>query len=287
MMQIEADGQKMEVREGETVLSALRRAGIKVPTLCYMEDLTPTGACRLCVVEGEGQPGLVPACSFPVVNGMKIKSYSSRVLEARRKVIELLLSNHPDDCLYCHRNNRCELQSLAAELGVSQRLYRGVRARKPLDISGPSIQRDPDKCILCGRCVRVCEEIQTVSAIDFIQRGSKAFVGTAFDQGLNVSSCVNCGQCVMVCPTGALIERSYVQEIMAAIADPEKYVVVQHAPAVSVTLAEEFGYKPGDLPVAEELYEGLVSIPLYPKMTDDDQASVVEAIKDVIGEMLR
>jgi len=245
MINIEADGLKIEAREGETILTALRSSGINVPTLCHMQDLTPTGACRLCVVEVEGAPNLVPACSFPVAEGMKIQSRSPRVLAARKTIIELLLASHPDDCLYCARNNHCELQSLAAELGVRQRRFHGTPNKKPLDVSGPSLQRDPEKCILCGRCVRVCEEVQAVSAIDFIQRGSKSFVGTAFDQGLNVSSCINCGQCAVVCPTGALVERSYVDQVMAALADKTKYVVVQHAPAVSVSLAEEFGYKPG------------------------------------------
>ncbi len=245
MIHIEADGQKIEAREGETILTTLRRSGINVPTLCHMQDLTPTGACRLCVVELEGAPNLVPACSFPVADGMKLHSRSPRVLAARKTIVELLLASHPDDCLYCSRNNRCELQSLSAELGVRQRRFHGVAVKKPLDVSGPSLQRDPEKCILCGRCVRVCEEVQAVSAIDFIQRGSKTFVGTAFDQGLNVSSCVNCGQCAVVCPTGALVERSYVDQVLAALADKTKYVVVQHAPAVSVSLAEEFGFKPG------------------------------------------
>ncbi|MBN1656103.1 MAG: iron hydrogenase small subunit [Deltaproteobacteria bacterium] len=245
MINIVANGQKIEAREGETILTALRRAGIKVPTLCHMEDLTPTGACRLCVVELEGAQNLVPACSYPVAEGMKIKSHSARVLAARKTIIELLLASHPDDCLYCARNNKCELQSLAAELGVRHRRFYGTYTKKPLDISGLSLQRDPEKCILCGRCVRVCEEVQTVSAIDFIKRGSKTFIGTAFDQGLNVSSCINCGQCAVVCPTGAIVERSYVDQVMAALADRSKYVVVQHAPSISVTLAEEFGYKPG------------------------------------------
>jgi NADH-quinone oxidoreductase subunit G/NADP-reducing hydrogenase subunit HndD len=210
-----------------------------------MPELTPTGACRLCVVEVEGMAGLVPSCSFPVAEGMKIKSRSPRVIEARKTVIQLLLANHPDDCLYCARSNNCELQSLSRELGVRQRLYRGGFTKRERDVSSPSLVRDPDKCILCGRCVRVCEEVQSVSAIEFINRGSKSFIGTAFDGGLNVSSCINCGQCVVVCPTGALTERSYVEEVLAAISDPDKFVVVQHAPAVSVTLAEEFGVKPG------------------------------------------
>lgn len=245
MLSIQIDGKAATAREGETVLDALRRHGVEVPTLCHLADLTPTGACRLCVVEVEGQNGLVPSCSFLVAEGMKIRSRSPRVLEARRTIVQLLLADHPDDCLYCARSANCELHRLSHELGVDQRLYRGARNGRQKDISSPSLVRDPDKCILCGRCVRVCEEVQAVAAIDFVGRGSKAFIGTAFDRGMNVSSCINCGQCVVVCPTGALVEKSHVAEVLAAIADPDKFVVVQHAPAVSVTLAEEFGVAPG------------------------------------------
>ncbi|NLN63649.1 MAG: 4Fe-4S binding protein [Myxococcales bacterium] len=245
MIQIEVDNITIEAKEGETILNALQRNGINVPTLCHMEDLLPSGACRICVVEVEGMRGLVPSCSYPVSAGMKIKSRSPRVINARKTVTQLLLANHPDDCLYCNRSANCELQDLSVELGVRQRLYKGERTKSRLDVSSPSIVRDPDKCILCGRCIRACEEIQTVSAIDFIRRGSKAAVGTAFDTGLNVSSCINCGQCVVVCPTGALTERSNVEDVLAALSDPNKVVVVQHAPAISVTIAEEFGVKAG------------------------------------------
>ena len=245
MITIEVNDRFIQAKAGETILSALRRAGINVPTLCHMSNLLPTGACRLCVVELAGSRNLVPSCAYPVAEGMKIKTHSPRVVRARKTVVELLLANHPDDCLYCVRNRNCGLQKLAEEHGVRDRRYAGDKNDYNIDTSSPSIVRDPAKCILCGRCVRVCEEVQGVAAIDFINRGSKAQVGTAFDQGLNVSSCINCGQCIMVCPTGALREQSYIKEVLNALNDPEKYVVVQHAPAVSVTLAEEFGVKPG------------------------------------------
>jgi NADH-quinone oxidoreductase subunit G/NADP-reducing hydrogenase subunit HndD len=245
VIQIEANGRTIEAKEGEMLLTALKRAGIKVPTLCHMEDLFPSGACRMCVVEVDGQANLVPSCAYPVSAGMKVQTHSPRALRARKTIVELLLSNHPDDCLYCVRNNNCLLQDLSAELGVRQRRYAGDKLEYHLDTSSPSIVRDPAKCILCGRCVRVCEEVQGVSAIDFIGRGSEAQVGTAFNQGINISSCINCGQCIMVCPTGALREQSSVKEVMDALQDPERYVVVQHAPSVSVTLAEEFDLKPG------------------------------------------
>jgi iron-only hydrogenase group A len=245
MLALEANGQKLEAKKGETILQALKRGGIHVPTLCHMEGLLPSGTCRMCVVEVEGAPGLLPACSYPVADGMKIHTSTPAVLKARKAIVELLLANHPDDCLYCSRNGRCELSDLAREHGVRQRIFRGARKRMEKDISSPSIIRDPEKCILCGKCVRTCEEIQGVSAIDFINRGSRAFVGTAFDEGLNVSSCINCGQCVLVCPTAALTERSYVDEVLRVLSDPGRTVVVQHAPAVSVSIAEEFGLRPG------------------------------------------
>lgn len=245
MLAIEANGQKLEAKKGDTILQALKRGGIHVPTICHMEGLLPSGTCRMCVVEVEGAPGLVPACSFPAAEGMKIRTSTPTVLKTRKAIVELLLSNHPDDCLYCARNGKCDLSDLAREHGIRNRVFRGLRKRKEKDISSPSIVRDPEKCILCGKCVRVCEEVQGVSAIDFINRGSRAFVGTAFDEGMNVSCCINCGQCILVCPTAALTERSYVDEVMRVLADPGKTVVVQHAPAVSVSIAEEFGFKPG------------------------------------------
>jgi len=245
MITIEVNKQKVEAQPGDTLLTAMRRAGVNIPTLCHIDGLEPTGACRLCVVEIEGQRNLIPSCAFPVADGMKIRTHSPRVMRARKTIVELLLAAHPDDCNYCVRNGCCELQDLAAELGVRQRRYVGAKNDYHVDLSSPSIVRDPAKCILCGRCVRVCEEIQGVAAIDFVARGSRTRIGTAFDEGLNVSSCINCGQCIMVCPTGALREQSHAKKVVEALRDPEMYVVVQHAPAVSVTLAEEFAFPPG------------------------------------------
>jgi len=244
-MRLEINGRTVEAQNGDTVLAAARRAGVQIPTLCHYEGLPPSGACRMCVVEVEGQRGLVPSCAFPAAAGLKVQTHSARAVDARRTLVELLLANHPDDCLYCARNNECQLQDLAAQLGVRRRHYFGGRTPARMDVASPSIVRDPAKCILCGKCVRVCEEVQAVGAIDFIGRGSKTRIGPAFDEGLNVSSCVNCGQCVAVCPVGALVETRAMDEVRAALADPSKIVVVQHAPSVSVSLAEEFGLKPG------------------------------------------
>src|SRR5512138_3158337 len=180
MIEMQVDGRTIEAKEGETILSALKREGIHVPTLCHMEGLPPSGACRMCIVELEGAPNFVTACSYPVAQGMKIQTCSPRVLDARRTIVELLLSGHPDDCLYCTRSGKCDLQSLAQSFGIRQRRYAGKPNFQEKDVAGP-IVRDPEKCILCGRCVRICEEIQGIGAIDFVSRGCKAYIGTAFD----------------------------------------------------------------------------------------------------------
>ncbi|MBI3118285.1 MAG: (2Fe-2S)-binding protein, partial [Candidatus Hydrogenedentes bacterium] len=245
MFKIEVNGRQVEAKSGEMLLYTLRRAGIHVPTLCHLENLFPSGACRLCVVEVEGRPNLVPSCACPVAKDMKVRTHSRRVTQARKTIIELLLANHPDDCLYCIRNSNCSLREMSAELGVRERRLRGAQRHVREDTASPSIEREQSKCILCGKCVRVCEEIQSVAAIDFVGRGSQTRIATAFDQGMNVSSCVFCGQCIAVCPTGALREQSHIKEVMHALANPRIKTVIQHAPSVSVTLGEEFGLKPG------------------------------------------
>ncbi len=242
---ITGNNQEIEVNKGELLLDALQRNGHRVPTLCHMKDRFPTGACRMCVVENNANGKLITACSYPVEEGMKISTNSERVTESRKTIVELLLSNHPDDCLYCVRNKNCELQDLSEELHVSDRRIRGEKNDYHLDLSSASLVRDPAKCILCGRCVAVCEETMGVSCIDFVNRGSQSIIGTTFDKGLNVSSCINCGQCIMVCPTGALTEKNHFAEIQDAIADPDTKVVVQYAPSISISLAEEFGMEPG------------------------------------------
>ncbi len=245
MIEIEVNKRKIQAQLGETILNALKRVGIHVPTLCYHEKLKPAGRCRICVVEIAGRKDLVPSCAFPVSEGMRIRTHSPRVLEARKNLLELMLSNHPDDCLYCARNGNCDLRQLADEYGIQDRTYpRDVREEEK-DISSPSIIRDPNKCILCGKCVRVCEEIQGVVAIELLGRGFDTKVGIENDRPMGLSRCINCGQCALACPTGALTEVSHVQRVIDAINDPEKIVVVQHAPSISVSIAEEMGYEPG------------------------------------------
>ncbi len=243
LFSIQVNNKKIKAEKGETILSALNRNGIIIPTLCRMKDFTPTGACRMCVVEVEGRERLVTACSQPVEEWMKIKTHSPRVIQARKTIVELLLSNHPDDCLYCDRNLNCELQRLSEELNIRERRIRGRKVKLRLDQSSPAIVRELSKCILCGRCVRVCEEVITATSIDFINKGRKTHVGAAMDRDFNFSSCVHCGQCVLVCPTGALHEKHTITEVQDYLNKPEILKVIQYSPIVASGIAEELGIK--------------------------------------------
>jgi iron-only hydrogenase group A len=245
LFEIEVNGKPIKARRGDTLLMTLERNGIKVPTLCHVRDLFPSGACRMCVVEVEGRQSLIPACSHPVEEWMKVHTHSPRVIKARKTNTELLLSNHPDDCLYCERNGNCELQKLAENLNVRERRFYGRKNRYKTDPSSASLLRDPAKCILCGRCIRICGEVQKISALDFIGRGNKTQVGPAFNKGMNLSNCINCGQCVMVCPTGALAEKQSQTKLQDALHNPAVKTVIQCSPSLSVTLAEEFGLRAG------------------------------------------
>ncbi len=245
-IEVEINNNQINARKGQNILDTLRENGIQIPTLCRLEDFTPTGACRLCVVEVDGMDNLVPACSYPLEQGMKIRTHSQRVIEARKMIVELLLSNHPDDCLYCERNGRCELQNLAAELNIRERRISGKKNKAKLDLSSPGIVHDAAKCVLCGRCIRICEDIVNITTLEFKGRGNGTSVSAAMNKGLNFSSCIQCGQCILVCPTGALHEKSYFDLIQEAIGNREEITTVAHySPSVVVTLAEEFGLKPG------------------------------------------
>ncbi|MFO8086534.1 MAG: [FeFe] hydrogenase, group A [Bacteroidales bacterium] len=235
----------IKAQSDRTILQTLQDEGIQIPTLCQLDGFSPTGACRMCVVEVEGEKSLKTACSNYPLEGMKIQTHSPRVIQARKKIIELLLADHPDDCLYCQRNGNCELQKLAEQLHVRERTFPPLSNRKKRDLSGASIIRDPSKCILCGRCVRVCEEVQACNTLEFAGRGESTSIQTTFNQGINTSSCINCGQCIMVCPTGALHEKNHLAGIQAALNDPNKKVIAQIDPGLTVSLSMTFDFKSG------------------------------------------
>ncbi|MDD2530766.1 MAG: NADH-dependent [FeFe] hydrogenase, group A6, partial [Bacteroidales bacterium] len=245
------DNKPLQVEKGQTVLKASHAHGIEIPTLCYYEldgvklENRP-GGCRICVVEIEGRKNLAPACATEVAEGMVIHTCSLRVVNARRTVLELILSDHPADCLICPKNGKCELQSLAQRLGVREIPYQGEQSTYRKDLS-PAIIRDVDKCVMCRRCETVCNIWQTVGALSAVNRGFQAVVAPAFEQDLVKSPCTYCGQCIMACPVGALSEVDQTRQVITAISDPKKTVVVQTAPAVRVALGEEFGMEPGNI----------------------------------------
>lgn len=245
LVTIYLDGREVKVPEGVSILEACNMEGIKIPTLCYFEGLTPWGGCRICMVEVEGQPNLVASCVTDVREGMKIKTSSKKAREARKTNLELLLSNHPLDCQLCDRNGSCELQDLSYQFGVREIRFPGEKKTYEVDRSSPSIKRDANRCILCGRCIRACQEIQAVFAIDFANRGFDSLVSPSLGLPLGESVCVNCGQCILACPTGALSEVSHVEMVWEALEDPEKFVILQTAPAIRVSIGEPFGLPPG------------------------------------------
>jgi len=229
---------------GDTVLTAARRAGIHIPSLCALDcSPIPHASCRVCVVEVEGENRLQTSCTLAVRDNLAIRTHTPRVQRLRRIIVELLLASHPDDCLYCERAGDCELARLAASVNVRGRRFGTGAKGHAVDVSSPAICRDPNKCVQCGRCVTVCHREQGVGAIDFAGRGFGTRVATGPDAGLNVSDCVFCGQCVRVCPTGALQEKSAVAQVAAALGDPDVTVVAQIAPAVTATVATEFGLR--------------------------------------------
>jgi len=239
-MSLVIDGKEVEFTPGETVLAAAGRAGIAIPHLCALDWACKSdAACRMCLVEVEGAPRLQTSCTLEAKDGQKIKTRSPRVQAVRRNITELLIANHPNDCLVCERNQNCDLAQIASELGVRERRYRGLKKNHPIDLSSPAMVRDPNKCVLCGRCVAVCHQVQGIGAIDFIDRGIKTHVGPGFHDGINVSTCIFCGQCTRVCPTAALMEKNQVEGVVKALGDPNTIVVAQIAPAVPATLMEK------------------------------------------------
>ena len=241
MINLTIDNIPVTVPEGTTVLEAARAAGIRIPSLCYLKDVNEIGACRICVVEVKGARSLMASCVYPVSEGMEVKTNTPKVRHSRQLTLELILSNHRMDCLTCSRNEHCELRQLASDLGIDAVRYANDNLLPQEETSALHLVRDNSKCVLCRRCVAVCRKSQAVGVIGPNDRGFHTHIGSAFDRDLNEVDCVSCGQCLVACPTGALEEQDSTAEVLAALHDPSKHVVVGPAPSVRVTLGECFG----------------------------------------------
>ncbi|GAB4267318.1 NADH-dependent [FeFe] hydrogenase, group A6 [Thermincola ferriacetica] len=247
MITLSIDGQKVEVEPGTSILEAARLNGIYIPTLCYLKELNEIGACRVCLVEIKGARTLQPSCTYPVAQGMEVFTHSPRVIKARKLVLELYLSNHPFECLTCVRNQRCELQSLAERYHVRHLKVHGELKRYPIDDQSPAMVREPSKCIVCRRCIRVCKDVQEIGIYQLVERGFDTVASPAFKKSLAETPCIYCGQCLQLCPTAAIHEKEDLEAVWRALADPEKHVVIQTAPSIRGTLGEGFGMPAGSL----------------------------------------
>ena len=245
MVNLIIDGQEVKAKKGTTVLEAARKVGIDIPTLCFLKEINEVGDCRMCIVEIEGRRGFATSCIEKVQEGMVVHTNTPDVVEARRTVLDLILSNHPKDCLTCVRSGSCELQKLAERFNIQNIEFPGEMVKHEIDDKSPSIVRDFSKCVLCRRCVSTCKKVQEIGAIDCTGRGFESCISTTYDNSLNEVDCTFCGQCIQSCPTGALHEKESIDDVFMKLKDPDSYVVVQTAPAVRVALGEEFGMKIG------------------------------------------
>ena len=292
MVNVIIDDKHVQVPAGTTIHTAAKEVGINIPTLCYLNlkdfgCVNKVASCRVCVVEVEGKGNLAPACSTPVFEGMKVCTNSIRVLNSRKTVLELMLSDHPKDCLTCQKSGECELQNLAISFGIREIKYKGKESTYRKDAT-KSIIRDRDKCIMCRRCETMCNEVQTVGVLSAIDRGFNAVVSTALEMDLKDSVCTFCGQCVAVCPTGALVERDATWDVLAALANPKKTVIVQTAPAVRTALGEEFGY-PAGTGVTGKLAAALRKLG-FSKVFDTDFAAdltIMEEASELLDRLTR
>ena len=241
MVNLTIDNQKITVPKETTILNAAKKAGIDIPTLCFLKDINEVGDCRMCIVEVEGRRGFATSCIQTVEEGMVVHTHTPNVLEARHVILDLIISNHAKDCLTCTRSGNCELQALATKFNVLNIEFEGERTEHKIDDLSPSIVRDFNKCILCRRCVAACKNVQKIGAIDCINRGFESCISTVGDHSLNDVNCTFCGQCIEACPTGALHEKETINDVWVKLKDPETTVIVQTAPAVRVALGEEFG----------------------------------------------
>lgn len=264
------DGKTVEAPKGSTVLEAARSAGIHIPTLCFLKGINEIGACRMCIVD-VGARSFQAACMYPVSEGLKVVTNNAKIRETRKVTLELILSSHEKKCLTCVRSNNCELQKLSKDLNIRDIRFEGELQNYPVDDLSHSVVRDPNKCVLCRRCVSVCKNIQTVSAIDTTDRGYKTIIASPFHMPLKDTPCVNCGQCIVVCPVGALREKSSVEKVWDALASKDLHVVVQTAPAVRAGLGEEFGYPIGT-PVTGKMVAAIKKLG-FAKVFDTDTAA--------------
>ncbi len=262
IVHVKINGIPVEVEAGTSVLNAAKVAGVRIPTLCYHDDLVPFGSCGLCIVKQEGSAKIIRACATPVNEGLSVITNDPELFEVRKTILELILSKHPSSCLTCIRNGECELQDLAAEFGIREQPFEVRLSDSPKDTSSASIVLDPEKCIKCGRCVQVCQDLQGVFALEFIGRGDGTCMAPAAMLKIDDSPCVKCGQCAAHCPVGAIYEKDEISAFRSAVADPTKKVVVQIAPSIRVGLSESFGLPAGTV-TTKKIYAALKKVGAY------------------------